>query len=58
MLISIKISRNSAVSGPVKLKMLFFLLLNVKMLTIVGILTSAEKFHAQLKSFINSGPVL
>ena len=42
--------------------MLFFPLINVKMPTIVGILTfmSGKKFHAQLveheKSFITSGP--
>ena len=43
-------------------RMLFFLLMNVKMPTIVGILTfmSKKKFHAQLiehgRSFIISGP--
>ena len=37
MLISIKISRNSAFSGSDKPRMLFFPLINVKMPTIVGI---------------------
>ena len=50
MLISIKISRNSAFSDSDKSKMLFFLVINVKMPTIVGILTvmRREIFHAQL----------
>ena len=39
MLIGIKISRNSAFLGSDRLIMLFFLLLNVKMPTLVGILT-------------------
>ena len=38
MLINIKISRNSAFLGLDKPRMLFFLLINVKMATIVGIL--------------------
>ena len=48
--LSIKISRISAFSGSDKPKMLFFLLLNVKMPTILGILTfmSRKKFLAQL----------
>ena len=37
--ISIKISRNSAFLGSDKTRMLFFPLINVKMPTIVGILT-------------------
>ena len=46
MLVSIKISRNSAFLGSDKLRMLFFLLINVKMPTTVGILTimSRENF--------------
>ena len=50
MLIMIKISRNSAFLGSDKHRMLFLSLINVKMPTIVGILTfmSGEKFHAQL----------
>ena len=51
MLISIKISRNSDFcSGSDKPRMLFFPLINVKMPTIVGILTfmSRKKSHAQL----------
>ena len=45
-----KISRNSAFLGSDKTRMLFFPLINVKMPTIVGILTfmSRKKFHAQL----------
>ena len=39
MLISIKISRNSAFPGLDKSRLLFFLLINVKMPTIVGMLT-------------------
>ena len=39
MLISMKISRNSAYSGSDKLRMQFSVLINVKMPTIVGILT-------------------
>ena len=50
MLISIKISRNITFSGSYKPRMLFFQLINVKMPTIVGILTfmSRKKIHAQL----------
>ena len=58
MLISIKISRNSDFLGSDKPRMLFFPLINVKMPTIVGILTfnncwhfniyEQEKFRAQL----------
>ena len=44
MLISIKISRNSAFLGSDKPRMLFFKLINVKMPTIY----EQEKFHAQL----------
>ena len=45
-LISIKITRNSAFLGSDKPRLLFFSLINVKMSTIVGILTfmSREKF--------------
>ena len=63
-LISIKISRNSAFSDSDKPRMLFFLLINVKMPTIVGILTfmSGKKIHAQLswawKKFYNLGASL
>ena len=43
-------------------RMLFFQLINVKTPTIVGVLTltgmGRKKFHAQLKSFITSGPVV
>ena len=48
MLISIKISRNSAFSGSVKPMMLFFLLINVKMPTIVGILTFMSRKNFML----------
>ena len=50
MLISLKISRNSEFLGSDEHRMLFFQLINVKMPTIVGILTfyEQEKFHAQL----------
>ena len=64
MLISIKISRNSAFLGSDKPKMLFFPLINVKMPTIVGILTfmSRKNFMLSLveheKSFITSRPDL
>ena len=60
MLISIKISRNSAFLGSEKPRMLFFPLINVKMPTIVGILTfmSWKIFMLSLveheKSFITS----
>ena len=62
MLISIKISRNSAFLGSDKPKMLFFPLINVKMPTIVGILTFMSRKIFILssveheKSFITSGP--
>ena len=63
MLISRKnIKKFSFFSGSDKPIILFFMLINVKMPTIVGILTfmSRKKFHAQLlsmeKSFITSGP--
>ena len=50
MLISKKISSNSTFSALNKPIMLFFLLINVKMPTIVGILIfmSKKKFHAEL----------
>ena len=49
--ISIKISRNSAFSDSGKWRMLFFLLINVKMPTIVCWhfdIYEQEKFHAQI----------
>ena len=64
MVISIKISRISAFLGSDKPVMRFFLLLSVKMPTIVGILTfmSRKNFMLNLveheKSFTTSGPVL
>ena len=53
MLISIKISRNSAFLGSDKPRMLFFPLINVKMPTVVGScwhfnIYDQENFHAQL----------
>ena len=48
MLISIKISRNSAFFGSDKPRMLFFLLMNVKMPTIVGILTFMSRKNSML----------
>ena len=43
------IKKSSFFSGEDESRMLFFLLINVKMPTIVGILTcEQEKFHAQL----------
>ena len=48
MLISIKISRNSAFSGSDKHRMLFFLLINVKMPTTVGILTLMSRKNVML----------
>ena len=49
LLIRIKISRNSAFLGSYKPRLLFFLLINVKIPTIVGILTfMSRKNHAQL----------
>ena len=62
MLISIKISRSSVFSDSDKPRMLFLQLINVKMPTVVGILTfmSRKKFMLNLveheKSFITSGP--
>ena len=62
MLRSIKISRNLAFLGSDKPSMLFFLLINVKMPTIVGILTSMSRKNFMLSqveheiSFITSGP--
>ena len=61
MFISIKISRNSAFSGSDKPRMLFFLLINVKMPTTVGIWTFLSKKNVMLSwdehknSFITSG---
>ena len=61
MLISIKISRNLVFLGSDKPRMLFFLLINVKMPTIVGILTFVSRKNSMLswveheKSFIASG---
>ena len=45
-----KISRNTEVLGSDKPRMLVFPLINVKMSTLIGILTfyEQEKFHAQL----------
>ena len=56
--ISINISSNSAFSGSDKPKNLFFLLMNVKVPTIVGILTFIyqEKFRDSMKFFIAFGP--
>ena len=62
MLISIKILSNSAFLGSDKPRMIFFPLINVIMLTVVGILTfmSRKKFKLSRveheKSFITSGP--
>ena len=60
MLISIKISRNSAFLGSDKPKMLFFPLLNVKMPTIVAILTFMSRKNfielSMKKVVITSGP--
>ena len=62
MLISIKILKNSAFLGSDKPRMLFFLLINVKMPTIVGILTIINRENFMLsraeheKCFITSGP--
>ena len=47
-LISIKISRNSAFSDSAKPRMLFFLLINVKMPTIVGMLAFMSSKNAML----------
>ena len=62
MLLWLKISRNSAFVGSDKPRMLLFLLINVKMPTIVGILTFISWKNFMLssaeheKSFITSGP--
>ena len=49
MLMSLKISRNSAFfSGSDKLRMLFLLLINVKMPTTVGILTCMSRKNFML----------
>ena len=48
MLISIKISRNSAFLGSDKPRMLFFSLKHVKMPTIVGILTFMSRKNFKL----------
>ena len=62
MLISIKISRNSAFLSSDKPRMLFFQLITVKMPTIVGILTFMSRKNFMLtwaeheKCFITSGP--
>ena len=64
MLISIKISRNLYFLRSDKPRMLFFPLINVKMPTIVGILTfMSRKILCSVelsmkKSFITSGPGL
>ena len=60
--ISINISRNSAFLGSDKPGMLFFMLMNFKMSTVVGILTIMSRKNFMLnraeheKSFITSGP--
>ena len=61
MLISMKISRNSVFSGSDKPRMLFFLLITVKMPTVVGILTFMSRKNFMLKwnmkfFFITVGP--
>ena len=60
MLIRIKISRHSAFLGSDKPRMLFFPLTNVKMPTIVGILTFMSRknfmFNSAEQSFITLGP--
>ena len=48
MLMSIKTSRNSAFVGSDKPRMLFFMLMNVKMPTIVGILTFISRRNFML----------
>ena len=57
MLISMKILRNSAFSGSDKLRNLFFLLINVKMPTIVGILTFMSRKSFMLNR-VEHGKVL
>ena len=62
MVISIKISRKSFFLGSDKPRMLFYPLINVKMPTIVGILTFMSRTNFMLslveheKSIITSGP--
>ena len=62
MLISLKISRKSDFLGSDKSRLLLFPLINIKMPTVVGILTfmSRKKFMLSSveheKSFIISGP--
>ena len=48
MLISIQISENSAFLGSDKPRMLFFILINVKMPTVVGILTFMSRKNLML----------
>ena len=48
MLIGIKIAKKSALLGSEKLMMLFFLYINVKMPTIVGILTFISRKNFML----------
>ena len=48
MLISVKISSNSSFLGPDKPRMVFFLLINVKMPTTVGILTFISRKNFML----------
>ena len=48
MLISIKISRNSALLGSDEPRMLFIMLMNVEMPTIVGILTFMSRTNFML----------
>ena len=48
MLISVKISRNSAFLGSEKARMLFFPFINVKIPTIVGILTFMSRKNFML----------
>ena len=61
MLISFKIKRNSAFSGSDKWRRLFFQLINVKMPTVVGILTFMSRKNFMLsrvehEKVITSGP--
>ena len=58
MLVSIKLSRNTPFSASDKPRMLFFLLIKVKMPTIVGILTYiSRKAELSRSIFITSTPV-
>ena len=50
-----KISRMQHLSGSYKPRILFFLLINVKILTIVGILTFMNRRKSCMKKIINSG---